>query len=111
MNWEPYPAEKIIGSLGEVDPEVGVLALFDAEKSDDLVGIVYNHAGHPNVLSGDNYLISGDYPGLASRILEEEFGCCGLFVNGAQGTMDIDGLRDRILRHVKASGSVMIEAY
>ena len=57
--------------------------------------MLFNHTGHPNVLSGDNYLFSADYPGLAARLLEEELGGIALFFNGALGSVDIDGLRDR----------------
>lgn len=93
MNWEPYDPAHIVGPLGEVDPEVGVLKLVDEQGQ--VVCLLFNHAGHPNVLSGDNYLLSAEYPGLAERLLEASFGGTALFVNGAQGTMDIDGLRDR----------------
>jgi len=93
MNWEPYQPEDIVGPLGEVDPEVGVLKLVDL--SGQVVCLLFNHAGHPNVLSGDNYLISAEYPGFAERLLEEEFGGTAMFVNGAQGTMDVDGLGPR----------------
>jgi len=93
MNWEPYESEHIVGPLGEVDPEVGVLKLVDL--SGKAACLLFNHAGHPNVLSGDNYLISAEYPGFAERLLEEEFGGTAMFVNGAQGTMDVDGLGPR----------------
>ncbi len=68
MNWEPYPPGNIIGPLGEIDPEVGVVKIVDAENPENTIGVLFNHAGHPNVMSGDNYLISGDYPGLAMRL-------------------------------------------
>ena len=110
MNWETYPSEQIVGPLGEVDPEVGVLALAEAKNPADYVGILYNHAGHPNVLSGDNYHISGDYPGLASRLLEAKYGCTAMFLNGAQGTMDIDGLRDRDWDGVERTGKALADS-
>ena len=90
MNWEPWPLEHLVAVLGVPDPEVGVLKVEDL--SGQTLCILFNHAGHPNVLSGDNYLISAEYPGHAERLLEEEFGGMAMFVNGAQGTMDIDGL-------------------
>lgn len=93
MNWEPYPPEHIVGPLGEIDPEVGVLKLVD--MSGQVLCLLFNHAGHPNVLTGDNYSISAEYPGFAERLLEEEFGGTAMFVNGAQGTMDVDGLGPR----------------
>ncbi len=107
MNWEPHQPEDIVGPLGEIDPEVGVLKISSEENSEGIVCILFNHAGHPNVMSGDNYLISGDYPGLAARMLEEEFGCIAMFINGAQGTMDIDGLRDRDWEGVERTGKAL----
>jgi hypothetical protein len=93
MNWEPWPLEHLVAVLGVPDPEVGVLKVVDL--SGQVLCILFNHAGHPNVLSGDNYLISAEYPGFAERLLEEQFGGLAMFVNGAQGTMDIDGLGPR----------------
>jgi neutral ceramidase len=101
MNWEPYPPERIVGPLGVADPEVGVVKVVaaghpgDPAKPSRVLALIFNHTGHPNVLSGDNYLLSSDYPGLAARLLEEELGGIALFFNGALGSVDIDGLRDR----------------
>jgi neutral ceramidase len=101
MNWEPYPPEQIVGPLGVADPEVGVVKLVragdpgDPAKPGRVLALLFNHTGHPNVLSGDNYLFSADYPGFAAQLLEEEFGGAALFFNGALGSVDIDGLRDR----------------
>ena len=95
MNWETWPAEHIIGPLGVVDSEVGVLKIVSADHPETTMGLLFNHAGHPNVMSGDNYLISADYPGLAEKLVAQTVGGEALFINGAQGTMDIDGLKDR----------------
>lgn len=95
MNWEPWPAERIVRPLGVIDPEVGVLKIVSADDITKTIALLFNHAGHPNVLSGDNYLLTPDYPGLAEKILEQKFGGTALFFNGAQGSMDIDGLKDR----------------
>jgi len=95
MNWEPYPPDYIIGPLGIADDEVGVVKVVAADDSERTVAVLFNHAGHPNILSGDNYLLSADYPGLAAQLLEEELGAEALFFNGAQGSVDIDGLQDR----------------
>ena len=105
MNWEPYPPERIVRPLGEVDPEVGVLKVVSTDGKP--ICLLFNHAGHPNVLSGDNYLISADYPGLAAKLLEDEFGGVAMFINGAQGTMDIDGLRDRDFEGMDRIGHVL----
>ncbi|MFH1476977.1 MAG: neutral/alkaline non-lysosomal ceramidase N-terminal domain-containing protein [Verrucomicrobiota bacterium] len=110
MNWEPWPAERIVRPLGVIDPEVGVLKIVSADGKNRLLGVLFNHAGHPNVMSGDNYLISPDYPGRAEVLLEEKFGALAVFVNGAQGTMDIDGLRDRDWAGVERVGRALAEA-
>ena len=95
MNWESWPAERIVRTLGVIDPEVGVMKIVTANASATPLGILFNHAGHPNVMSGDNYLITPDYPGRAEALLEQSFGGTAMFINGAQGSMDIDGLKDR----------------
>ncbi len=105
MNWEPYEPDEMVGPLGEVDPEVGVLKVDDL--SGETICILFNHAGHPNVLSGDNYLISAEYPGFAERTLEAEFGGTAIFLNGAQGTMDIDGLGPRDWAEMERIGKTL----
>jgi neutral ceramidase len=110
MNWEAYPASEILGPLGQVDPELGVLRV-DASGGDRRsLCVAFNHAGHPNVLSGENYLISADYPGLASQLISEKLGCPALFLNGAQGTMDIDGLKDRDWEGRQRIGTALADA-
>jgi neutral ceramidase len=91
MNWEPYEPGEIVRRLGEADPEVGVLLLTSGENAGRVICLVFNHAVHPNVLSGDSYLLSGEFTGLAERLLEEEFGGTAIFLNGAQGSIDVDG--------------------
>jgi hypothetical protein len=110
MNWEPYSDEEIVGPLGAIDPELGVLRVTAAEDVEQTFCLLYNHAGHPNVMSGDNYLVSADYPGVAERLLEARFGGIASFLNGAQGTMDIDGLRDRDWEGVERLGRALAEA-
>lgn len=110
MNWEPWPAERIVRPLGVIDPELGVLKIVSADGKNRLLGVLFNHAGHPNVMSGDNYLISPDYPGRAEVLLEKKYGALAIFVNGAQGTMDIDGLRDRDWAGVERVGHALADA-
>ncbi len=73
--------------FGPVDPEVGVI------KIEDMAGqpriIMMNYACHADIVCF-NYAISADYPGVASRKVEEAFGnkvnC--LFVQGAGGNIE-----------------------
>lgn len=110
MNWEPHAADQVSGPLGEIDPEVGVLKAVSAGAGQKPLAILFNHAGHPNVMSGDNYLLSSEYPGLAEAILERRLGGTAVFVNGAQGTMDIDGLKDRDWKGMERVAGALAEA-
>jgi hypothetical protein len=110
MNWETHPAERLRGPLGVADHEVGVLKVTPANDASATIALLFNHAGHPNVMSGDNLLISSDYPGQACRLLEQRFGGVALFVNGAQGSVDIDGLRDRDWEGVQRLGAKLAQA-
>ncbi|MCA1809872.1 MAG: hypothetical protein LC725_10550, partial [Lentisphaerae bacterium] len=92
------------------DPEVLALIVKDAEPPGRPLALMFNHAGHPNVLSGDNYAISADYPGLAERLLENELGGLAMFVNGAQGSTDIDGLKDRDDAGLQRVGAALADA-
>lgn len=107
MNWIPYPPEHIVGPLGDADNEVGVMKVVEAANPKKIISIVYNYASHPNVLSGDSYVISGDYSGFSSKMLEEKFGGVAIYLNGAQGSMDIDGLRDRDWEGVVRCGTAL----
>ncbi|MBN2456652.1 MAG: neutral/alkaline non-lysosomal ceramidase N-terminal domain-containing protein [Sedimentisphaerales bacterium] len=107
MNWEPYPPEKIVGPAEEADNEVGVVKIVSADDPASVIAIVYDHAGHPNVMSGENFQISADYPGLASKIVEDKFGGIAIFLNGAHGSLDIDGLKDRDWEGVDRTGNAL----
>jgi len=109
MNWEPYEDSDIDRVLGEPDPEVGVLKVVDKQDGRVLCTL-FNHSGHPNVMSGENYLISADYAGAAYRTVEENLGGQAIFLNGAQGTMDIDPIKYRDWEGVQILGSSLAES-
>ena len=73
--------------FGPVDPEVGVIKIEDAQGR--ARAIVMNYACHADVVC-QNYAISADFPGAATRKVEEAFGnnlnC--LFVQGAGGNIE-----------------------
>lgn len=110
MNWEEFPAERLLKPLGEPDTQVGVLKVVEARDPENIISVLFNFPCHPNVFSGDNYLISADFPGFAAKLLEEEFNCPAIFINGAEGTMDIDGLRDRDWEGVVRTGTALAKA-
>ena len=51
------------------------------------IGLIFNYASHPTVLSPNNMLISADWPGVACKKLEDELGQSAvvLFLNGTLG--------------------------
>jgi hypothetical protein len=68
---------------GPVDPELGVMAVLDAQSRP--LAVVANFAAHPTILSERVRLLSGDWPGVFQRALEERAGCPVLYLNGAEG--------------------------
>ena len=56
------------------------------ESSGKPMGIVYGASCHPTTMSHDNYLVSAEYPGVASRTIEDAFdGAPALFLQGIGG--------------------------
>jgi neutral ceramidase len=66
-----------------MDPEVGVLRV--ADQQDATIAILVNYACHPTCLTGENQLISAEYPGLVVEQVQRETGAITLFVTGAIG--------------------------
>jgi neutral ceramidase len=110
MNWEPFPSERIRGPLGKPDPEIVLLRFRAAGPEAKTIAALFHHAGHPNTLSGENYLITSEYPGLASRLLEERWGGEALYLNGAQGSVDIDNFHDRGWEGLERLGAALAAA-
>ncbi len=67
-----------------VDERVGVLA-FRHATDDHLLGLLLVVTAHPNVLRGDNLLISADYPGAVRHLLADVTGCPVMTVIGSAG--------------------------
>lgn len=73
---------------GPVDPDVSVLLV--TEESGSPIASLVNYACHGVVLGDTNYLISADYPGVVSRIIESRLNAnhVALFTNGADGDIN-----------------------
>lgn len=110
MIWEENPQDNDLEVLGVPDPEVGVLRIVDAADAGKTIAVLFNHAGHPNVMSGENCRISADYPGAAAGAVEEAFDAVALFVNGAQGTVDIDNWTYRDWDGLEHIGKTLADA-
>lgn len=68
---------------GMVDEELGVIRVDKANGSP--LAILWNFAVHGTVYGADNFKISADVMGAASRLVETQLGVPALFANGAEG--------------------------
>jgi hypothetical protein len=86
----PTAPDNEIAEVGPVDPEIGILKIERLDGSP--LAVVYEFACHPiqGVPGGGN---TADYPGFASRAIEETLGddCLAIFVQGCGG--DINPIR------------------
>lgn len=75
-----------------IDSQVGVLRVEELEGR-KTIATLFNFTGHPVILGSKNLLLSGEYPGAASRAVESLIGGVAIFAQGACGdiTMNRDG--------------------
>ncbi len=78
-----YIHNRLVGDEGEVDDEL-VYATFSSGRKNIAVFVTYS--AHATVLSGRNFLFSGDYPGYLERKLESTLGGVVLFAAAAVGS-------------------------
>lgn len=86
------------------DPSVGVLRVDTADGKP--LAVIGNYACHAVVMGYDNYLITGDWPGYSSRLLEAELGsgCVVLFSQGGAG--DVNPLTETVRQRLAAAHPV-----
>lgn len=90
------------------DPSVAVLRVDTAEGKP--LALLGNYACHAVVMGYDSFLISGDWPGYAMRILEEELtarsnqDCVALFSQGGAG--DVNPLTETVRQRLEAGHPV-----
>jgi hypothetical protein len=85
-----------------VDPAVGVIRVDRADGSP--LAVLGNYACHAVVMGYDNLLISGDWPGYASRQLEAGLGVLALFGQGGAG--DVNPLTETVRQRLAAGHPV-----
>ncbi len=93
---------------GLIDREVTVLAAesYQGER----LGIAVNFGLHPEVLSGDNLLITADFPHYMLSALESRYGGVGLFLNGALGGMVTPDVREHSFAEAERVGVAIAAA-
>lgn len=69
-----------------VDSDLSLVAVQD--MAGETLAVLANFTCHPVCLDHTNRLISADYPGVWSRIVQEKTGAVGLFTNGAAGDIN-----------------------
>ena len=84
------PRDEDVASVGSIDPSIGLLRL-DREDGSSLA-VLYNFACHP-IMNPPSKGNSADYPGYASKVIEESLGggAMAFFVQGCCG--DINPVR------------------
>ncbi len=82
------PRDEDVASVGPIDPQVGLVRL-DHEDGRPLA-VIYNFACHP-IMNPPSKGNSADYPGFASKIIEETTGAMAFFIQGCGG--DINPVR------------------
>jgi len=89
----PCPPEEDVAGVGPIDPEIGILRVDCLDGRP--MAVVYNFACH--LLFGDTIgSITGNFPGIASQIIEDELGdgVMAFFLQGAAGDIIDTGFKD-----------------
>ncbi|MDB6005126.1 MAG: Neutral/alkaline non-lysosomal ceramidase [Prosthecobacter sp.] len=82
------PRDEEVASVGPIDPQVGVLRLDRADGTP--LAMLYQFACHP-IMNPPSKGCSADYPGFASKVIEDATGAMAFFVQGCGG--DINPVR------------------
>ncbi|RBP40470.1 hypothetical protein DES53_108177 [Roseimicrobium gellanilyticum] len=88
----PLPRDEDVKAVGPIDPEIGILRVDHADGK--AMAVVYNFACHP-IMNPPSTGNSADYPGFASKVIEEELGngAVALFVQGCGGDINPIGYK------------------
>ncbi|HEX3654665.1 MAG TPA: hypothetical protein VHV55_02600 [Pirellulales bacterium] len=84
------PPDDAVAGVGPIDPQIGLLRIDRADGKP--LAVLYNFACHP-IMNPPNKGSSADYPGYASKVIEESLGggALAFFVQGCGG--DINPVR------------------
>ncbi|HBJ82446.1 MAG TPA: hypothetical protein DDZ88_00930 [Verrucomicrobiales bacterium] len=79
------PRDEDVVSTGPIDPQIGLLRLDRADGTP--LAVVYHFACHP-IMNPPSKGNSADYPGFASKVIEEATGAMAFFVQGCGGDIN-----------------------
>jgi neutral ceramidase len=102
-----------------IDPQVGVLRVEELEGR-KTIATLFNFTGHPVIIGSSNLRLTGEYPGAASRAVENLLGGVAIFTQGACGDITVNRSGDPFLEIerlgrtvagevIKASGLISLE--
>ncbi|MBK8093498.1 MAG: hypothetical protein IPK32_16345 [Verrucomicrobiaceae bacterium] len=80
------PRDEDVLSTGPIDPQIGLLRL-DRKKDGSPFAVVYQFSCHP-IMNPPSKGNSADYPGFASKVIEEATGAMAFFVQGCGGDIN-----------------------
>lgn len=96
-----------VNPRGYVDRSVPVLRVVGEDGSTRAV--LFGYACHATTLTGQHYVISGDYPGFAQAKLEEDLpGVQAMFITGCAG--DVNPYPRGEIEHAKEHGATLAAA-
>lgn len=79
------PRDEDVASVGPIDPQIGLLRL---DRTDGTpFAVIYNFTCHP-IMNPPHKGSSADYPGYASKAIEEATGAMAFFVQGCGGDIN-----------------------
>jgi hypothetical protein len=83
FNAPEFVRNRLVGELGQVDPEFSYAVL---KQHDGKMIVLGSFSAHATVLSGKVMEFSGDYPGYWQRAVEQETGGAAVFLAGGVGS-------------------------
>jgi hypothetical protein len=92
---------------GVVDDEIAVVQF--ERPNGEILATLLNLACHPEVLTGESYVVSADYAGAACRTVEQAVGGVALHVSGALGGMLSPAIEQRNTDGVARMGQTYAE--
>lgn len=79
------PPDDQVASIGPIDPQIGLLRLDRADGSP--LAVLYHFACHP-IMNPPGKGNSADFPGFASKVVEQATGAMAFFVQGCGGDIN-----------------------
>lgn len=79
-----------------IDSQVGVFRVEELEGR-KTIATLFNFTGHPVIIGSTNLQLSGEYPGAASRAVENLLGGVAIFTQGACGDITVNRSGDPFL--------------